>query len=201
MNNILKVISAILILAFAVSNSFGFQELVEYTDFDYGYSFKFPPDWKLKKTPEKSDLGETRVAVQGTEGAVMVTVSKLETSVEKEKYDSNPNSDLLASQLMNWTVEQVYKKSSRQLNASKMMVTEKKTIPCDLGIKYYISSVHFVENNVAITMSGIHVIPFGKPYLISFMMTIFLDSKTKKMTGFFDDIFNSFHLTNEKHPK
>ena len=86
------------------------SRVAEYTDNDYNYSFQFPSDWKMKKPPPNGEFGEVRVMLQGPRGAsVMVAVGKLGTVISKEKFDSNPNSLSIVQQMIDLTIEQIYR--------------------------------------------------------------------------------------------
>lgn len=174
------------------------QKIAEYTDNDYDYVFQFPTDWKMKKAPEVGDSGEIRVLLQGPICTVSATISKIGTVVTAKQFKDHPNRDKIAESMMNLTVEEVYKKASKEVHATRMVVAEKEMLPSDSGIKFYISTLHFAgEKNVPMGLAGIHLYPFNKDYLINFVMgTPLKDAKEENETC--DKVFNSFHLVGEK---
>ena len=186
-------------IIFPMNEAFAEEKVMEYTDNQYNFAFQFPSDWKMQKVPPKGEMGEVRVVVK-SHGltSVMGLVGNLETRITKEQFNKNPNRDAIVEKMIDYTIEQVYKKSSREMKAKKMIVSERKSIPFDLGIKFYISTLHFVgERETPIVVSGIHVIPFGKDHLITFLMTTVLDNKGKEKE-LLTRVFNSFHLIDQK---
>ena len=85
------------------------------------------------------------------------------------------------------------------MNASKMIVVEKRIRPSNVGIKFYISTLHVV-NGVPLGLAGIHTIPYGKEHAISFVMSSILDRQTMENNATFKRIFNSFQLVGEEAP-
>jgi len=175
------------------------SSVAEFTDNDYNYAFQYPSDWKIKPPPPKQegDLGEVRAFVQGPRAALMVVVGHLGKSVSESQYRSNPDSDQIVKAFINLSIEQVYKKMSKTLNASRMTVLESKELPSNKAIRFYISTVHFIDNRPPIAVVGTHLIPFDKPYSIVFLMSIVADRKMKEDQKLYDDIFNSFRLIGE----
>jgi len=50
--------------------------IMEYTDNEYNYTFKFPSDWTEKEVVEQDELGEVRVLLQGPRASsIMVLVN------------------------------------------------------------------------------------------------------------------------------
>ena len=78
-----------------------------------------------------------------------------------------------------------------------MIVVERQIRPSESGIKFYISTLHFV-NDVPLGLAGIHTIPFGQDHLIGFVMSSILDSRTMEDNETFKFIFNSFRLIDEE---
>ena len=82
-----------------------------------------------------------------------------------------------------------------------MVVAEKEMLPSDKGIKFYISTLHFVgEKNIPAGVAGIHLYPFNKDYLINFVMITTLKKDAKEENETCTAVFNSFHLVGEKPP-
>lgn len=177
------------------------QKLAEYTDNDYSYAFQFPADWKMKKVPEAGELGEMRVLLQGPTCTVSATISKVGKAFTKKQFEDHPSRDKIADGMMNLTVEQIYKKTSKDINATRMVVAEKEILPSDSGIKFYISTLHFVgEKNIPAGVAGTHLYPFNKDYLINFVMVTPLKKDAKEENETCTKVFNSFHLVGENPP-
>ena len=117
--------------------------------------------------------------------------------ISKEHFNSIPNRNSFVIQMMNFTVDQIYRTTSKKMNASKMIVVERQIRPSESGIKFYISTLHFI-NGVPIGLAGIHTVPFGQDYLIGFVMSSILDSWTMEDNETFKHIFNSFRLIDEE---
>ena len=127
---------------------------------------------------------------------VMTTVSHIGKTMTKLQFESSPNRDAAVEGIMELSLEQ-YKKTSRDIGAKRMIVSEKRQIPSNVGIKFYISTAH-VKGRVTMLVSGIHIIPFGKPYMIIFMMIAPVDRAATADNKAITRIFNSFHVLGER---
>ncbi len=200
--SVFKLISGILFVLFlmvGVSPTATDARIMEYTDNEYNYTFKFPSDWTEKEVVEQDELGEVRVLLQGRRASsIMVLVNTLGKGrkISKEHYDSIPNRNSFVNQMINFTVDQIYRTTSKKMNASKMIVVERQIRPSESGIKFYISTLHFI-NDVPLGLAGIHTIPFGQDHVIGFVMSSILDSRTMEDNETFKHIFNSFRLIDE----
>lgn len=200
---VFKLISEILFVLFfmvGVSPTATDARIMEYTDNEYNYTFKFPSDWTEKEVVEQDEFGEIRVLLQGPRASsIMVLVNPLGKGrkISKEHFNSIPNRNSFVIQMMNFTVDQIYRTTSKKMNASKMIVVERQIRPSESGIKFYISTLHFI-NGVPIGLAGIHTVPFGQDYLIGFVMSSILDSRTMEDNETFKHIFNSFRLIDEE---
>lgn len=92
---------------------------------------------------------------------------------------------------MEWTVEQIYKKASRDIGAERMLVSERRMLESNAGVKFYILMGH-TKGNVTMLMAGIHIIPFEKPYVASFMMTTSVDRTSTSDNEALTRVFKSF---------
>jgi hypothetical protein len=185
-------------LALSISSG---QKIAEYTDNDYDYAFQFPADWKMKKVSEVGESGEMRVLLQGPICTISATISKVGKVFTKKQFEDHPNRDKIAEGMMNLTVEQIYKKISKDVHATRMVVAEKEMLPSDSGIKFYISTLHFVgEKNMPAGVTGIHLYPFNKAYLINFVMITLLKKDAEEENETCTKVFNSFHLVGDKPP-
>jgi len=179
------------------------QQVAEYTDNVYNFAFQYPSDWKMQKPPPMSETGGIRVHLKNPSigNTVMVTISNLGKSITKDQFNNYPQKDSIVNLLINFTIEQVYNKTSRDIQATRMVVSEKKIINSEVGIEFYISTLHFVKVNqkeVPTVVAGIHAIPFDKDYMISFIIMSILDPNAKKENETLTEVFNSFHLIGEK---
>jgi hypothetical protein len=181
--------------------------LVEYTDNEYGYAFQFPSDWRLQKPPEQGDAGEVRVLVRSPRKAtyVFATVGRMGKSTSRRDFEASQNRDAVVNALIEWTIEQVYKKTSREIGASSMMVGEKRPISSPDGIAFYVSTGHFLDvpksqptKKVVVVVAGTHIVPFGKAYIIAFMMVSPLDATATSENETVRRVFNSFHIVRER---
>ena len=177
------------------------QKISEYTDNDNDYAFQFPVDWKMKEVPEAGESGEMRVLLQGPICTVSAAISKVKQTFTKKQFEDNPNRDKLVEGMMNLTIEQVYKKTSKEVHATRMVVTQKEMLSSDSGIKFYISTLHFVgKKNIPAGVAGIHLYPFNKDYFINFVMVTPLKKEAKEENETCTKVFNSFHLVGEAPP-
>lgn len=178
------------------------NKLIEYTDNEYGYAFQFPSDWKTAPIPPKGEAGEVRVVLKSPKSTTLMTsVGKLETSISKQALANNPNSSAIVDAMIIYTIDSVYKKASRDIGSSRMVVAEKRAMPSEIAVKFYISTLHFIkieEGDLPVALVGIHYIPFEKDYLITLLMTSPVDPKDTDGNETFTNILNSFHLVDEK---
>jgi hypothetical protein len=110
----------------------------EYVDHQYQFGFQFPADWKFEKNPPPGDAGEVRAIVRHPTKPmrVMATVGQIGKSLTKQQFESSPNRDAAVAAMMELSLEQVYKKTSRDIGAERMIVSEKQVQPSDAGIKF-----------------------------------------------------------------
>ncbi len=170
--------------------------IMEYTDNQYNFTFKFPSNWVEQEIVEQDDYGEVRVLLQGPRASsIMVLVNPLGKGrkISKEHFKSVPNRNSFINQMMNFTVDQIYRTTSKRMNASKMLVVERRIRPSESGIKFYISTLHYI-NDVPLGLAGIHTIPFGKDHIIGFVMSSILDSKTMEENESFKLIFKFIEI-------
>jgi hypothetical protein len=175
------------------------ERITEYTDNQYNFAFQFPADWKLLKPPAPGEAGETRVFVQSSwkSSYVSVVVGQLGRSITKEQFENNPNRDVFVSTLIEVTVDQVYKKMSRDVGASSIIVREKRALASDEGVKFNISTGNVVGKGMVI-VAGIHLIPFGKDYAVNFLMVHPVNPKWIAENETMERVFTSFHLVGKR---
>jgi hypothetical protein len=171
----------------------------EYVDHQYQFGFQLPTDWKFEKNPPPGDAGEVRAIVRHPTKPmrVMAMVGHIGKSLTKQQFESSPNRDAAVAAMMELSLERVYKKTSRGIGAERMIVSEKQMQPSDAGIRFYISTAH-VKGNATILMAGIHIVPFEKPYMVTFTMITPVDKTAIADNESITRIFNSFHLLGER---
>jgi hypothetical protein len=176
----------ILVLVLLVATAGQFRSVAEappkeYVDHQYQFAFQFPADWKIEKNPLVGEAGEVRVITRHPTKPihVMAMVGDLGKTITKRQFESSPNRDAVVEAMMELSVGQVYKKTSRDIGAQQMFVSEKRVQSSDAGIKFYISTAHII-GDVVMLMAGIHIMPFEKPYMVTFTMIVPVDRTATK---------------------
>ncbi len=171
----------------------------EYVDQQYQFAFQFPADWKIEKDPPSGGAGKVRALIRHPTKPmhVIAMVGDLGTAITKRQFESNPDRELAVDRMMELSIEQLYKKTSRDIGADRMLVSEKRVQPSDTGIKFYISTSH-IKGNMTMLMAGIHIVPFEKPYMVTFTMIAPVDRTATKDNETITRVFNSFHVLDEK---
>lgn len=194
---------AILVLGLFVAITWPFASVaeappVEYVDHQYQFAFQFPADWKFEKNPPPGEAGEVRALVRHPTKPmrVMATVGHIGKTITKRQFESSPVRDATLEALIELSVEQVYKKASREIGAERMIVSEKRGLPSDAGIRFYISTAHF-KGRTTMVVAGFHIVPFEKPYMVNFTMITPLDPAATKDNETITRVFNSFHVLGE----
>jgi hypothetical protein len=174
----------------------------EYVDHQYQFAFQFPADWKFEKNPPPGEAGEVRVIIRHPvkPTRVIASVDHIGKTLTKQQFESSPNRDAVAEAMMELSIEQFYKKTSRDMGAERMLVSEKQVRPSDVGIKFYISTAH-IKDNVTILVAGIHLVPFEKPYMVTFTMITPVDPTATRDNETITQVFNSFHVLGERPMK
>jgi hypothetical protein len=171
----------------------------EYVDQQYQFAFQFPADWKIEKDPPPGEAGEVRVLVGHPTKAirVMVIVDQVGKSYTKRQFELSPTRDAVVEELIERTIDQVYKKTSRDIGAERMIVAEKRAVPSNAGIKFYIATVNIIKGTGVMGASGIHILPFEKPYMVSFLMSTPADQTATSDNEIIKNVFDSFHILGE----
>jgi hypothetical protein len=173
--------------------------LKQYWDKDYGYEFHYPAGWALQEFPEGEANRDMRVLLQGPNGSsFMVVVEKLPKPFKREEFQAKPDKRGAVEKLMQQTVADVYTPVTRNLKAGDMKVGALTDLSTEMGIKYYISTLHSMKSGRPIIVAGIHAVPFSRNYRIDFIMTAFWDKAAEKQNEMLRAVFNSFHLIGEK---
>lgn len=173
----------------------------EYYDAEYGYAFKYPSGWHVQNMAEGGDNKDIRVMLRGPNGSsFMVVVEKAEKVLTKAVFEDEPGRIRRVNEMIQQTIVQVYQAISENIRAVKMTVGERRDLSNDLGIKFYIATLHTMKNGKPIIVAGIHSFPFSKDYAINFTMTAFWDVNATKENEALTAVFNSFHLIGEPSP-
>jgi hypothetical protein len=193
----------ILLLGLLVATAWPLHSLAEaplreYVDHQYQFAFQFPADWKLEKNPPPGEAGEVRAIIRHPTKPmrVMAMVGDIGKTITKREFESSPNRDAMVEGMIELSLEQ-YRKTSRDIGAERMIVSEKRMVPSDAGIKFHISTAH-IKGKVTMLMAGIHILPFEKPYLVTFTMITPVDRTATKDNETITRVFNSFHVLGER---
>lgn len=171
----------------------------EFFDTDFGYSFKYPADWKIDHLPKDVADPDVRVTLQGPNGSsFMVVVDKIGKVTSQENFKTPEERKERVEKMMSQTIDQIYKSISQNIKAAGMTVGERRDLSNDRAIKFYVATLHHLEGGKAVIVAGIHSFPFGKNYSINFLMTAFYDPKATKDQVLLREIFNSFRLLGEE---
>jgi hypothetical protein len=143
----------------------------EYADSQYRFTFRFPADWQREKAPTPGEGGEVRLAAKSAVGSIFVLaiVSPVGAAITREEFERRPDRDALVDELIQRTLGQVYSKMSRDLSASRLVVDETHRRASDRGIGFSIHTTHTTPEG-ATTVEGMHVFPFGEPYVITLLV-------------------------------
>jgi len=117
--------------------------------------------------------------------------------VSESQLRNNPDSERIVKMLIDLSIDR-YKEMSKSFKASRMTVLESKLTPSNKGIRFYISTIHFIDGKPPIALIATHIHPFDKPYGIIFLMSVVADKHLKEDQMLYDNIFNSFHLVGEQ---
>lgn len=171
----------------------------EYVDQQYQFAFQFPADWKLEKYPPSGEAGKMRAVIRHPTKPMQIIamVGEIDTAINKNQFESNPNRELAVEALMELSLEQLHKKTSRDIGADRMAVSEKRALPSDTGIKFYISTSH-IKGNVTMRVASIHIVPFEKPYMVMFTMISPVDQTATQDNETITGVFNSFHVLGDR---
>jgi hypothetical protein len=174
------------------------DNLQEYLDSEYAYSFRYPAVWKLQKLPEGAANKDVRVRVNGPNGSSFtVVIDRLGTSRSRAEFEADPNRTKHIEALMQQTMAQIYQSIATNIKTEQMTVGERRDLTNEIGIKFYISTLHTRKTGSPIIVAGVHSHPFSKDYSINFVMTAFWDSTAKTQNELLTTVFNSFHLLHE----
>jgi len=181
---------------------------MEYVDDQYEFRFQFPADWTLRQLspPQKAaEAGEVRALVEHSAERikVMSIVGFLpKPLISRERFESNPNRNGPVGGMIDASIERHYQATSRQLGADQMIVTEKRILPSQAGIKFHISTTNLFlrprpDGVTEFRIAGVHIFPFEKRYMIALILFTPVDKNTMKIDETMTRLFNSFHVAGE----
>jgi hypothetical protein len=174
------------------------NNLQEYLDREYGYSFQYPATWKVHKLPEGAANKDVRVRLNGPNGSSFtVVIDRMGKNRSRAEFEADPNRTKRVEELIQQTMAQVYQSISTNIKADEMTVGERRDLTNDIGIKFYISTLHTRKTGNPIIVAGIHSHPFSKSYSLNFVMTAFWDRTATKENETMTAVFNSFRLLHE----
>lgn len=173
------------------------REYLSYTDPQYHFTFQYPSEWTRDDTTKPGTGGETRVVVRDPESTArgIVSIAKVDTVFSKTQFEASPDKDRIVQGMIDLAVKQIYRRTSQEMQATKMMVGNKQPLPSIGGIKFYISTAQVIGGDTVV-IAGTHVIPYDQPYMVTFMMI----SPFKLGSGeqsIINNVFNSFRLLSE----
>jgi len=175
------------------------SEMRTYVDQDYGYSFRYPPDWKLENMPEGQANRDIRVVLKGPNASSLtVVVERGPQNISKAKFEADPDRAKRVETLIQQITAQVYGAISKNLKAEHMKVGESHDLSNQHGIKFYVATLNTMKRGSPVIVAGIHSYPFSKDYSINFMLTTFWDSTASKENEVLMTVFNSFRLAGER---
>jgi hypothetical protein len=169
----------------------------EFVDPDYGCSFRYPVEWKIRTLPEGRANQDIRVILQGPGGSSFTVVVERIGQVTPPHVASTPGHNERVEAMMSQTLEQTYKSISRNLKAKSMVVGERHDLSNEVAIKYYLATLHHRQAGKSIVVAGIHALPYEKDYSINFVMTAFWTPAASEEQEILTAIFNSFRLVGE----
>ena len=174
------------------------EKIAEYVDYEYGFAFQYPSNWSIHESRSGLTNEDVLIIIESPEATykVMATVGQLGASVSRQSYFDNPHRDKIVNAMIEFTISQIYTKSSFDMDADDIHIAEKMALQSDTGIRFRITAGIEVSNKI-LAMSGIHTIPFDKSYMISFIAVIPVGSSATYNNEIIANIFNSFHLRGE----
>lgn len=174
------------------------DSLKKFHDREYGYSFGYPEVWQLQSLPEGAVDENMRVMLQGPNGSsFMVVVEKATKKITKEEFQANRERKKYVTTLISQVIEQIYKRISQNVKATEMAVGEQRDLSNQIGVKFYVATLHRLPAGKPIIVAGIHAFPFAKDYSVNFLMTALWDGEMTKETQTLTAVFNTFQLLGE----
>jgi len=188
-----------LFIVIATAGPVAADDLQEYVDSEYNYSFRYPATWKLRKLPEGPANKEIRVVLHGPNASSFtVVVERVRKKLTKEQFEADSQREKYVQESMRQTMAQLYRTISSNMNAEQMKIGEQRDLSNEMGIKFYISTLHTLKSGKSIIVAGIHSYPFSKNYSVNFIMSTVWNSAATEENELLTTVFNSFQLVGEK---
>lgn len=167
-----------------------------YVDSKYEFAFQYPADWKAQKVPPPDESGEVRVFLKHPSKPIFLvaSVGGLGYRLTRKQYLEHKDRAKLENSLLEWTIARLYQKTSTGLGATRMDVAERQFSHSDLGLFFYISTGNLIDEST-VAIAGQHVIPFGKGYVVNFLLVSPVESTDEQENEILTNVFNSFHMT------
>jgi hypothetical protein len=172
-------------------------KIEEFFDTEYGYFFRYPAELKIQQLPEGKANQDIRVILRGPNASSFTVVVERMGQITQKRFASIPEHNERVEAMMSQTLEQIYKSISQNIKAKDMVVGERRDLSNEVGIKYYLATLHQMQAGKPIVVAGIHAFPFGKDYSINFVMTAFWNPAAAQEQEILTAIFNSFRLVGE----
>jgi hypothetical protein len=170
----------------------------EYYDPEYGYFFKHPTTWKLQAMPEGDANKDIRVTLEGpNNSSFMVIIDRTPEILKKTDFESPSDRTHRVSEMMQQTIAQIYQSISSSIKALETKIGERRDLSNDVGVKFYLATLHTMKVGKPVIVAGIHAFPFDKDYSINFTLTAFWDPSATQENEMLTEVFNSFRLMGE----
>jgi hypothetical protein len=172
--------------------------VAEYWDKEFNYAFRYPSSWEVKKLPEGEKNKDVRVVLQGPNGSsFMVVTEKTGKTMSRAEFESNSDRGALVDQMIEQAITQIYRSISRNIQATDMKIGDRMNLSGEIGIKFYVSTLHSLSNGHSVIVAGVHVTPFSKDHMVNFIMTTPWNPGARKDHEALLSVFNSFHMIGE----
>jgi hypothetical protein len=172
--------------------------LREYYDREYGYFFNHPATWKLHRMPEGDANSDSRVVLQGpNKSSFMVIIDSTRKILRKTDFENSSDRMQQVGEMMEQTIEQIYRGISTTIKSLDMKIGERRDLSNDVGVKFYLATLHSMKEGKPVIVAGIHAFPFDKDYSINFILTAFWDPAATQDNQMLTEVFNSFRLLGE----
>jgi hypothetical protein len=170
----------------------------EYYDREYGYSFKHPRTWKLQSMPEGDANKDTRVMLQGpNNSSFLVIIDSTRKTLNKTDFENSSDRMQEVGEMMEQTIAQIYRTISTNIKSLDMKIGERRDLSNDVGVKFYVATLHTMKEGKPVIVAGIHAFPFDKDFSVNFILTAFWNPAATQENELLTEVFNSFRLLGE----
>jgi hypothetical protein len=196
---LLRACSLLVVLLFAAFQPAHAQlNLQEYYDREYGYFFNHPATWKLHRMPEGDANSDSRVILQGpNNSSFMVIIDRTQGILKKTDFENSSDRMQRVGEMMEQTIAQIYRTISTNMKSLDMKIGERRDLSNEVGVKFYVATLHTMKVGKPVIVAGIHAFPFDKDYSVNFILTAFWNPAATQENEMLTEVFNSFHLMGE----